>query len=90
MYPLTLFPLIGRRDACTTMYPLTLFPLIGRRDACTTMYPLTLFPWLNGLAAAFAGADADAIFQRQDEDFAVADFARAGSGGLRDGFDRRF
>src|SRR5262245_2737484 len=27
----------------------------------------------NGLRAAFAGADADAIFQRQNEDFAVAD-----------------
>ena len=30
---------------------------------------------LNRFAAAFAGADADAVVQRQDEDLAVADFA---------------
>src|SRR5262245_34715571 len=42
-------------------------------------------------AAAFAGADADAIFERQDEDFAVADGAGfADTGRMDDGFDSRF
>src|SRR5262245_59075200 len=43
------------------------------------------------LAAAFAGANADAILQRQNEDLAVADRARvAGAGGVDDGLDGRF
>ena len=46
---------------------------------------------LNRFAAAFAGADADAVFQGEDEDLAVADFAgRAGAAALDDGVDRRF
>ena len=45
---------------------------------------------LNRFAAAFAGADADAIVERQDEDFAVADLARrAGAAALDDRVDRR-
>ncbi len=50
---------------------------------------------LDGFAAAFAGADADAIFEREDEDFSVADFA-AGSGasafheGVDGGFEEFF
>src|SRR5438874_2254173 len=44
----------------------------------------------NGLGAALAGADADAVLQRQDEDLAVADAALgAGAAGLHDGVDRR-
>src|SRR4029077_755860 len=39
--------------------------------------------------SAFAGADAQTIFQRQDEDLAVADAAfGAGASGLHDGVDR--
>src|SRR5205823_414556 len=39
----------------------------------------------------FAGADADAVFERQDENFAVADSAvRRGLGRLGDCQDRRF
>src|SRR6476660_6467351 len=39
---------------------------------------LRLPPWraLNRFAAAFAGANADAIIQWQHKDFSVADFAR--------------
>src|SRR5579884_1499488 len=45
---------------------------------------------LDGLGAALAGADADAVLQRQDEDFAVADAALgAGAPGLHDGVDGR-
>src|SRR5262245_46757752 len=41
------------------------------------------------LAAAFAGADADALFEWQDEDFSVAHFALlAGTGAFDDGLDR--
>ena len=47
--------------------------------------------FLNRLAAAFAGADADAIFQGEDEDLAVADLAAgAGAAAADDGVDRRF
>src|SRR5438105_3316311 len=45
----------------------------------------------NRVAAAFAGADADAVVERQDEDFAVADLASvAGAGSVHDGLDGRF
>src|SRR3954468_24772178 len=44
----------------------------------------------DGLGPALAGADADAVLQRQDEDLAVADAALgAGAPGLHDGVDRR-
>src|SRR5436309_10883582 len=44
----------------------------------------------DGLAAALAGADADAVLQRQHEDLAVADLAGvAGAGGVHDRLDRR-
>ena len=48
-------------------------------------------PWPRGLQrlfVAFAGADADSLFDRRDEDLAVADLA--GAGGLDDGFDGGF
>ena len=46
-------------------------------------------PLLDRFAAAFAGADADAVVQRQDEDLAVADFAAlAGAAAFDDGVDR--
>ena len=47
-------------------------------------HPSPLSPLLsNGFAATFAGADADAVLQGEDEDFAVADLAgRPGSAGL--------
>src|SRR5947199_2184282 len=45
---------------------------------------------LNRLGPALAGADADAVLQRQDEDLAVADAAlRPGAAGLHDGVDGR-
>ena len=45
----------------------------------------------DGLSAAFAGADSDAIFEREDEDLAVADLARvAGASGVNDRFHGRF
>src|SRR5450432_1939395 len=46
-------------------------------------------PWrLDRLGSTLAGADADAVQQRQDEDLAVADFAfLAGAAGLDDGID---
>ena len=34
--------------------------------------------------ARFLGADADGVFNRQNEDFSIADFS--GLGGIRDGF----
>src|SRR5215208_5909847 len=44
----------------------------------------------DGLRPALAGADADAVLQRQDEDLAVADAALgAGAAGLEDGADGR-
>ena len=39
----------------------------------------------DGVVAAFAGADADGVFDWEDEDFTVADFA--GVGGFGDGVD---
>lgn len=47
-------------------------------------YPLE--PCLDGGFTALVGADADDVFDREDEDFAVTDFA--GLGGGRDGGDR--
>lgn len=45
---------------------------------------------LDRVAAAFAGADADALFERQDKDFAVADLAGfAGAAAAKDGVDGR-
>src|SRR5437870_268252 len=41
---------------------------------------------LEGVYVAFAGADADGLLERADEDFSVADLAGAGRGGDR--FDR--
>src|SRR5947209_15013542 len=41
---------------------------------------------LKGVHVAFAGADADGLLEGTDENFAVADLARAGS--RRDRFDR--
>src|SRR3954454_8649515 len=41
---------------------------------------------LKGIHIAFAGADADGLLEGADEDFAVADLARAGGSGDR--FDR--
>src|SRR5438067_11550551 len=50
--------------------------------------PLTITLWTNGLAAAFAGADADAVLQVEHEDLAVADLAGfLGAGGVDDGLD---
>src|SRR5262245_60743132 len=47
-------------------------------------------PGLNSFGATFAGADADAVLERQDEDLAVADLALvAGASGLDDRLDRR-
>src|SRR5438105_2559006 len=44
----------------------------------------------DGFATSFAGADANAIVERQDEDFAVADLAGlGGAGGVDDGLDGR-
>src|SRR5690348_13870593 len=52
--------------------------------------PRTTDHGLNGFRPAFAGADADAVFQGQDEDLAVADAALgAGPARLHDGVDRR-
>src|SRR5262249_7395410 len=46
--------------------------------------------YLDCLRSAFAGADADAVLQRQNEDFAVADAAlRSGASCLHDGVDGR-
>src|SRR5262250_2237023 len=42
----------------------------------------------NRVDAVFAGANAYCLFDREDEDFAVAEFARAG--GLDDRFNRVF
>src|SRR5690242_8548247 len=45
----------------------------------------------DGLAAALAGADSDAVFEWDDEDFAVADLAGvAGARAVNDRFDRGF
>src|SRR5579884_890640 len=46
--------------------------------------------FLDCLRSAFAGADADAVFQRQNEDFAIADTPfGTGASGLHDGVDSR-
>src|ERR1022692_1401074 len=46
---------------------------------------------LNRLGPALAGADADAVFERQDEDLAVADAAfRPGAARFHDRVDGRF
>src|SRR5947209_13293613 len=43
----------------------------------------------DGLATALAGADADAVLQREHEDLAVADLpGTGGAGGVNDGLDR--
>ena len=46
---------------------------------------------LDRFGAAFAGADAEALFERQDENFPIADSAfRTGTGGFHNRVDRRF
>ena len=46
--------------------------------------------WTNGGLAALAGADADAILQRKDEDLAIADLSGgSGAGRMDDRLDRR-
>jgi hypothetical protein len=47
--------------------------------------------FLNGFSAAFAGADSDAVFEGENEDFSVADFAGgSGASALNDGVDSGF
>src|SRR6266446_6457490 len=51
---------------------------------------ISSFLWTDGLPAAFARADADAVLQRQDEDLAIANLTRLGSaGGMHNGLDGR-
>src|SRR2546423_3980185 len=55
-----------------------------------SIFKIFMGQFSDGLGAALAGADTDAIFQRQDEDLAVADTAfGAGAAGFHDGVDGR-
>src|SRR5947209_4660513 len=61
-------------------------PLIGFPATHLTLATRLLRP--DRLAAAFAGADADAIVEGEDENLAVADLAGLRrAGGVDDGFD---
>src|SRR5687767_1851314 len=62
----------------------------GHWVLCTLYWVLRTSLRPDGLAAAFAGADAHAVFEREDEDLAVADLPRLGGPRrMHDGLDGR-
>ena len=69
---------------------LTLRVIENVTRSVTSTILLLAKPTSDRFATALAGADADAVFQRKDEDFAVADLAgRTGPPTLDDRVDRR-
>src|SRR5207244_911712 len=77
-------PANGRRELAGNKAPASLLSPAGSRQ------PFATFSRSDGLTAAFAGTDADTVFERQHEDLAVADLPGVRRArGMDDGLDRR-